>query len=98
MKAAEVIDVFKASEKEFYEVIKEIDEEAANKKNLAFDFFQDNLINRLKDVEFETLLEVLGDNSLSDKQRGAIAAAYASNHEKDPFGSIASFLGFFIIS
>lgn len=98
MKAAEVVDVFKASEKEFFDTIKEIDEKANIKKHLAFDFFTDNLSMRLKDVDFGTILEVLGDKNLSDKQRAAIAAAYANNHSKEETGLLASLLGVFMIS
>lgn len=98
MKAAEVIKVFKVTEKEFFDTIKGINEEARNKKAAAFEVFNDDLQKHLKDVDFDTILEVLGDNNLSDKQRASIAAAYASNHERDEFGLLASLLGLFIIS
>ena len=82
----------------FFKAIKKINEEARSKKAAAFDVFHDNLQKRLKDVDFDTILEVLEDKNLSDKQRSAIAAAYASNHNEDATGFIASFLGLLIIS
>lgn len=39
MKAAEVIKVFKVTEKEFFDTIKGINEEARNKKAAAFEVF-----------------------------------------------------------
>lgn len=98
MKAAEVIKGFKAAEGEFFKATKEIDEKALNLKRAAFEVFNDDLKEYIKDVDFSTILEVLGDKNLSDKQRALIAAAYASNHERDEFGLLVSLLGLFIIS
>lgn len=96
--AAEVIKVFKVTEKEFFDTIKGINEEARNKKAAAFEVFNDDLQEYIKDVDFGTVLEVLGDDNLSDKQKALIAAAYAHNHDKDEYGLAVSFLGFLIIS
>ena len=98
MKAAEVVKVFKVAKKEFFEAIKKIDVEATNKKKVAFEVFNDDLQQHIKDADIDTILEVLEDKNLADKQRALIAAAYASNHEDDEFGFLASLLGLFIIS
>lgn len=98
MKAAEVINVFTAIEEDFFKATKKINEEALSKKEEAFEIFKDDLQKRLKDVDFYTILEVLEDKNLSEKQRGAIAAAYASNHHEDASGLLASLLGLIIIS
>lgn len=96
--AAEVIKVFKAAEGEFFKATKEIDKEALNLKRAAFEAFNDDLQEYIKDVDFGTILEVLGDKNLSDKQKALIAAAYAHNHDKDEYGLAVSFLGLLIIS
>ncbi len=77
MKAKEFIDVYRGVEKVFKDRSKAIDDEAQRKKRKAFDEFTKSFSAKFVEIDFETLLEIIADDTLKDHEKGLIAIHFA---------------------
>lgn len=77
MKAKEFINVYRDAKKVFDDHSKAIKEEASKKKRAAFDEFTKNFSSKFPEIDFETLLEIIADDSLKDHEKGLIAIHFA---------------------
>lgn len=77
MKAKEFIDVYRNAKKVFDDHSKAIKEEANKKKRVAFGEFTKNFSSKFSEIDFETLLEIIADDTLKDHEKGLIAIHFA---------------------
>lgn len=77
MKAKEFINVYRDAKKVFDDRLKAIEEEANKKKRAAFDEFTKSFSSKFPEIDFETLLEIIADDSLKDHEKGLIAIHFA---------------------
>lgn len=77
MKAKEFINVYRDAKKVFDDHSKAIEEEANKKKRAAFDKFTKSFSSKFPEIDFETLLEIIADDSLKDHEKGLIAIHFA---------------------
>lgn len=77
MKAKEFIDVYRNAKKVFDDHSKAIKEEAIKKKRAAFDEFTKSFSSKFPEIDLETLLEIIADDTLKDHEKGLIAIHFA---------------------
>lgn len=77
MKAKEFINVYKGAMKVFDNHSKAIKEEANKKKRAAFDEFTKSFSSKFPEIDFETLLQIISDDTLQDYEKGLIAIHFA---------------------
>lgn len=77
MKAKEFINVYRDAKKVFDDHKKAIKEEANKKRRAAFDEFTKSFSSKFPEIDFETLLEIVADDSLKDHEKGLIAINFA---------------------
>lgn len=77
MKAKEFINVYRDAKKVFDDHSKAIKEEANKKKRAAFDEFTKSFSSKFSEIDFETLLQIISDDTLQDHEKGLIAIHFA---------------------
>lgn len=77
MKAKEFINVYRDAKKVFDDHSNAIKEEADKKRRAAFDEFTKSFSSKFSEIDFETLLEIIADDSLKDHEKGLIAIHFA---------------------